>query len=236
MKTAFVTGATSGIGRAIALAMARTGYTVYAIGRSQSALEELRALESGIQPIAVDVTDREALEAVVSGLDIDVLVNNAGQMPPLGNFADMDIKDVDAALEVNLSAVIVLTRLVAPRMRERGSGHILFMGSSAGHGAFPNVAVYSATKAGIAGFAAGLRVDLSPHGVRVTEIVPGRVETALYKDILDARTREAMYATKVVQPEDIAHMVLAVLSLPEWADVSRFDIVPTRPTAPGGAK
>ncbi len=237
MKTAFVTGATSGIGRAVAIGMAQAGYGVYAVGRSRSALEELRATQGGITPIAVDVTDRDALETVVNGLDIDVLVNNAGMMPPLGNFADTAIEDIDAALEVNLSAVILLTRLVVPKMRERGSGHILFTGSMAAHVAFPNLAVYSATKAGIAGFAAGLRADMSPHGVRVTEIVPGRVETGLYKDILDAKAREAMYAaTKAVQPEDIAQMVLAVLNLPEWANVSRFDIVPTRPTSPSGSK
>ncbi|MFC0220047.1 SDR family oxidoreductase [Pseudochelatococcus lubricantis] len=237
MKTAFVTGATSGIGRAIAIGMAQAGYGVYGVGRSRKALEELRATQGGITPIAVDVTDREALETVVNGLDIDVLVNNAGMMPPLGNFADMQVADIDAALEVNLSAVILLTRLVVPQMRDRGSGHILFTGSAAAHTAFPNIAVYSATKAGISGFAAALRADMSPHGVRVTEIVPGRVETALYKDILDARAREAMYAaTKAVQPDDIAHMVLAVLSLPAWADVSRFDIVPTRPTSPSGTK
>lgn len=237
VKTAFVTGATSGIGRAIALELAQAGYEVHAAGRNRAALDELRATSAGIVPIAVDVTDREALEAVVADLAIDVLVNNAGLMPPLGNFADMAMADIDTALEVNLSAVIALTRLVVPQMRRRGSGHILFTGSVAGHAAFPNIAVYSAAKAGISGFAGGLRADLSPHGVRVTEIVAGRVETSLYKDILDAKAREAMYATsKVVQPQDVAQMVLAVLNLPEWADVSRFDIVPTRPTSPSGTK
>ncbi|CAN7534441.1 SDR family oxidoreductase [Mesorhizobium sp. LjNodule214] len=237
MTTAFITGATSGIGRAMAVALSEAGYDVYAVGRSKSALEELRATRPGITPIAVDVTDREALEAVVSDLHIDVLINNAGVMPPLGNFADMNISDIDTTLEVNLSSAIMLTRLVVPQMRDRGAGHILFTGSSAGHAAFPNVAVYSATKAAIAGFAAALRADLSSHGIRVTEIVPGRVETQLYKDILDAKARAAMYAGNVaVQPEDVARMVVALLGLPAWADVTRFDIMPTRPTTPSGSK
>ena len=95
------------------------------------------------------------------------------------------------------------------------------------------MAVYAATKGGIASFAQGLRADLSPFGIRVTEIVPGRVETALYKDILDDAARAAMYSgVKAVQPEDVARMVNGVLNLPEWATVSRFDIVPTRPTPP----
>ncbi len=221
----------------MALALSEAGYDVYAIGRSKNALEELRATRPGITPIAVDVTDREALEAVVSDLHIDVLINNAGVMPPLGNFADMKISDIDTTLEVNLSSAIMLTRLVVPQMRDRGAGHIVFTGSSAGHAAFPNVAVYSATKAAIAGFAAALRADLSSHGIRVTEIVPGRVETQLYKDILDAKARAAMYAGNVaVQPEDVARMVVTLLGLPAWADVTRFDIMPTRPTSPSGSK
>lgn len=219
------------------MALSEAGYEIYAVGRSEVALEELRAARPGITPLAVDVTDREALEAIVTGLHIDVLINNAGMMPPLGNFADMKISDIDTTLEVNLSAAVLLTRLVVPQMRDREAGHILFTGSSAAHTAFPNIAVYSAAKAALAGFAASLRADLSPYGIRVTEIVPGRVETRLYKDILDAEARAAMYAGNVaVQPEDVARMVLAVLALPAWADVTRFDILPTRPTTPIGAK
>jgi NADP-dependent 3-hydroxy acid dehydrogenase YdfG len=237
VTTAFITGATSGIGRAMAMALGEAGYEVYAIGRSMIALEELRAARPGITPIAVDITDREALEAIVTGLHVDVLINNAGMMPPLGNFADMKISDIDATLEVNLSAAVMLTRLVVPQMRDREAGHILFTGSSAAHAAFPNMAVYSAAKAAIAGFAASLRADLSPYGIRVTEIVPGRVETRLYNDILDTEARAAMYAGNVaVQPEDVARMVVAVLGLPAWADVTRFDIMPTRPTTSIGGK
>jgi NADP-dependent 3-hydroxy acid dehydrogenase YdfG len=208
---------------------------VYAVGRSPSALQDLRATHAGITPIALDVTDREAAESTVSNLHIDVLICNAGIMPPLGNFADMRISDIDATLEVNLSATILLTRFVVPQMRERQSGHIVFTGSSAAHNAFPNVAVYSAAKAAIAGFAASLRADLSQYGIRVTEIVPGRVETQLYKDILDTKARAAMYAGDVaVQPEDVAEMVVALLGLPPRADVTRFDIMPTRPTIASG--
>jgi NADP-dependent 3-hydroxy acid dehydrogenase YdfG len=237
MATALITGATSGIGRAMAVALSEAGYEVYAIGRSRAALEELRAARPGITPIAVDVTDREALEAVVLDLHIDVLINNAGMMPPLGNFADMKISDIDTTLEVNLSAAVILTRLVVPQMRERRAGHVLFTGSSAAHAAFANVAVYSATKAAIAGFAASLRADLSQYGIRVTEIVPGRVETQLYKAILDVESRAAMYAGNVaVQPEDVATMVVALLGLPASADVTRFDIMPTRPIGPTGGK
>ena len=237
MKTAFITGATSGIGRAAALALCDAGYEVYALGRSQSALKELQVERSSIFPLAMNVTDRKALETVVADLTIDVLVNNAGVMPPLENFADMDIADIDAVLQINLSSAILLTRLVLPKMRERQSGHILFTGSTAGHGSYANIAVYSATKAAISGFVAGLKADTAPYGVRVTEIVCGRVETGLYKNILDEAARAAMYAGNgAVQPDDVARMIVAVLSLPPNADVTRFDIVPTRPVSPSGTK
>jgi NADP-dependent 3-hydroxy acid dehydrogenase YdfG len=237
VKAVFITGATSGIGRAMALAISEAGYDVYAAGRSEVALEELRGARPGITPIAVDITDRDAIEAVLAELQIDVLINNAGMMPPLGNFADMRMSDIDATLEVNLSAAILLTRLVVPQMRKRQSGHIIFTGSSAAHAAFPNIAVYSATKAAISGFAASLRADLSQYGIRVTEIVPGRVETQLYKDILDMEARAAMYAGNVaVQPEDVAQMVVTLLGLPARADVTRLDIMPTRPTPPSGGQ
>ena len=237
MTKAFITGATSGIGRAMAVSLSEAGYDVYAVGRSKVALEELRAAGRNITPIAVDVTDRKAVGEIVADLNIDVLINNAGMMPPLGNFADIEISDIDATLEVNLSAAIMLTRLVVPRMRDRGSGHILFTGSAAAHTAFANIAVYSAAKAAISGFAPALRADLSQFGIRVTEIVAGRVETQLYKDILDPESRAAMYAGNVaVQPEDVAQMVVALLALPARADVTRFDIMPTRPTSPSGSK
>jgi 3-hydroxy acid dehydrogenase / malonic semialdehyde reductase len=219
------------------LELSQAGYGVYAIGRNKAALEELRASRRGITPIAIDVTDRDALESVVKDLRVDVLINNAGMMPPLGNFADMAIADIEATLQVNLRAAIMLTRLVVPQMRDRSAGHILFTGSSAAHVAFANIAVYSATKAAIAGFAASLRADLSPDGIRVTEIVAGRVETPLYKNILDAKARAAMYAGNVaVQPEDVAKMVVAILALPARADVTRFDIMPTRPVSPSGTR
>lgn len=237
MKTALVTGATSGIGRAIALELCRGDYKVYAVGRSLEALASLNAEGRNIVPVALDVTDRVAVTDAVRGLEVDVLVNNAGIMPPLGNFADSLVADIDATLDVNLTAALFLTRLIVPQMRERRSGHVIFTGSSAAHTAHPNIAVYTATKAALSGFAAALRCDLAPFGIRITEIVPGRVETLLYKDILTETSRAAMYANQIaVQPEDVAKMVVAVLDLPQWADVTRFDIMPTNPTTPTGKK
>lgn len=234
-QTAVVSGATSGIGRAIALALAAAGHQVIALGRDSQALAELR--NHGLDAIKADVTDRKAVAAVLEDRTIDVLVNNAGMIAPLGNFCDAAESDIDATLELNVSAAMHLTRTVAPGMRLRRRGHIFFTGSTAGHTAFPNMAVYCASKAAIAGFAGALRLDMAPHGVRVTEIVAGRVETALYRDILSDDARTQMYANhSAVKPEHVADMVLSVLNMPQHVNVSRFDILPTHQAVATGAQ
>lgn len=236
MSTALITGATSGVGRAIALALADSGHHVLALGRNADALADL-AQAPIITPLAIDLTDYASLQTSLADKQIDILVNNAGIMPPLSPFHTAQQADLDAAIAVNFAAQIALTRLVAPGMVARGHGHILFTGSTAGHAPFPNMAIYCATKAGIGGFAQALRLDLAEHGVRVTEIVAGRVETNLYRDILSEEKREAMYARgTAVQPKDVADIVLAVLALPLSVDVSRFDIVPTRQSVATGKK
>jgi 3-hydroxy acid dehydrogenase/malonic semialdehyde reductase len=223
MKTALVTGATGGIGRAIALALRDHGHHVTALGRDPAAIADL-AREPGITARAVDMADRPALRAAVADLVPDVLVTHAGMMPPLVPFDQLD-------------SMLALTRLVLPAMVAKGAGHIFFTGSTAGHAPFANLAVYAATKAAIGGFAQSLRLDLAPHGLRVTEIVAGRVETGLYRDRLSVQARAAMYAgNAAVQPQDVAQMVLAVLKMPPHVDVARFDILPTRQGLPTGAK
>lgn len=227
---ALVTGATSGIGRAIALALHGAGYQVTGWGRQDAALQELQAMD--LRTKAVDIADRAAVRAALTGLEPDVLINNAGMMQTLAPFCDLDQDEIDRVLEVNLGSVLALTRAVVPGMQARGRGHIFFTGSTAGHTAYANFSVYSTTKAAIAGFAQSLRLDLAPHGVRTTEIVAGRVETALYQHQLSAEARAAMYAdASAVQPADVAAMVLAVLAMPPHVDVARFDILPTQHAA-----
>lgn len=232
--TALVTGATSGIGKAITFALIQGGYEVIALGRSAAKLEEMQGT-AGVRPLALDLTDREALAAALDGEEIDVLVNNAGVIPPVVGFDQMDQADIDTTLEVNLSAAIATTRLILPGMMERRKGHVFFTGSTAGQAPFPNMAVYGASKAAISSFAEALRCDVSGSGVRITEIVAGRVETNLYKKVLTDRVRADMYsAFDAVQPEDVAQMVLSVLQMPARVDVTRFDILPTAQYVGGG--
>lgn len=231
---ALVTGATSGIGKAIAFALADAGHEVISLGRSTATLDQMQS-HKGVRPLALDLTDREALATALDGEEIDVLVNNAGIIPPVAGFAEMDQSDIDATLEVNLSAAIATTRLVLPGMVARGRGHLFFTGSIAGQAPFPNMAIYGASKAAISSFAAALRCDLSGSGVRVTEIVAGRVETALYRDALSGQARADMYAAiDAVQPDEVAQMLMAVLNMPAHVDVTRFDILPTAQFVGGG--
>lgn len=233
-QTALVTGATSGIGKAITFALAGAGYQVIALGRSTTTLEQMQSTE-GVRPLAMDLTDREALATALEGEEIDVLVNNAGVIPPVTSFDLMDQSDIDTTLEVNLSAAISTTRLTLPGMLTRKRGHVFFTGSTAGQSPFPNMAVYGASKAAISSFASALRCDVSGSGVRVTEIVAGRVETNLYKEVLTDRIRADMYAAfDAVQPDDVAAMLLSVLRMPAHVDVTRFDILPTAQFVGGG--
>ncbi|GAB4578582.1 MAG: SDR family oxidoreductase [Anaerolineales bacterium] len=228
MSIALVTGATSGIGRAIAYALASGGHHVLALGRNAEGLAEL-AKNSRITPLAVELTDRAAVQQALAKVEVDILVNNAGMMPPLGPFHTAQQEDIDTTIAANFVAQVAVTRLIVPGMIARQRGHIFFTGSTAGHTAFPNMAVYCATKFAIRGFAQALRLDLADHGIRVTEIVAGRVETNLYLNILSEEKRKAMYANdSAAQPKDVADMVLAVLALPQSVDVTRFDILPTR--------
>lgn len=233
MQTILVTGATSGIGRAIALTLHAAGYAVIATGRRAEALATLAAEAPGIGTKALDLSDRGAVARAFEGQRIDGLINNAGMMPTPGRFDRMAQPEIDRSLEVNLTNVLFLTRLLVPGMRARGAGHVIFTGSSAAHAPGAGFAAYAASKAGIAAFATALRAELSPDGIRVTELVPGRVETGLYAGVLGAGEREAMYGDgHSLQPQDVADVVLALLNLPARASVTRVDLMPTRPVSP----
>lgn len=233
MQTALVTGATSGIGRAIALALHGAGYAVLALGRNGDALARLAQEAPGVTTLAVDLTDPKAIATALNGRQVDVLVANAGVMPKPAAFDAQTLAEIDQTVLVNLSSVLWLTHHILPQMRARGAGHIVLTGSSAAHAPGANFAVYAASKAALSAFATGLRGDVAGLGIRITELVPGRVETALYGDVLPEAARAAMYqGGTALQPGDIADAVLAVLRLPPHAAVTRLDIMPTRPQPP----
>lgn len=172
-----MTGATGGIGQAIARAVAARGAEVIVSGRRVEMLEELgRELRATV--LACDLADRVAVGQLVDQAgEVDVLVANAA-LPGTGLLADFDQDDIDRTLEVNLRAPIALAKAVVPAMRARGRGHLVFISSLNGRVATPATSIYAATKFGLRGFAHGLRQDLRPHGIGVSVVLPGFVREA----------------------------------------------------------
>ncbi|MEM5340646.1 SDR family oxidoreductase [Paraburkholderia azotifigens] len=233
-RTALVTGASSGIGRAIAQRLVNDGLQVYALGRDAKALDAL-ASECNVTPIALDLQDTAPLRDLFGRVDIDVVVNNAGLLPAIAKFGESDPADIDRMIDINLRAPLRLAHMALDGMTRRKRGHLFFVGSSAGRFPHPNTAVYGATKAAISMFCDSLRCDLLGTKVRVTEIAPGRVQTSLYRTALGTQgANEKLYdAYRSIQPENIAELIATALSLPEAVDVSRMEVFPTDQAAGG---
>ena len=176
-RTVLLTGATGGLGQAIARRLHALGASLVLTGRRTDVLEPLAA-ETGARAMAVDLADPAAVDALAADCaDVDVLIANAG-LPASGHAMSFTTEQIDRALAVNLRAPMVLARLIGERMVARGHGHIVFVSSLSGKAATPRSAVYSATKFGLRGFAGGLRQDLRPSGVGVSAVFPGFVRDA----------------------------------------------------------
>lgn len=177
---ALLTGATGGLGRAIAQALAERGATLVLSGRNAEALEQLASELPGSGHITVpaDLAQAGAATKLVADAgDVDVLVANAG-LPGSGHLTDFSEEEIERLLRVNLESPIRMARSLAPRMAERGSGHLVFVSSLAGKAASPRGSLYNATKFGLRGFALALRTDLAPQGVGVSVVAPGFVREA----------------------------------------------------------
>jgi short-subunit dehydrogenase len=172
-----LTGATGGLGQAIARALAERGASLTLTGRRAEVLEPLAA-EVGGRAVAVDLADPAAPERLLADAgQVDVLVANAG-LPATGGLHSFSEEEIDRALTVNLRSPIMLAHALAPGMVERRRGHLVFMSSLAGRAAPTGSSIYSATKFGLRGFGLALREDLAPKGVGVSVILPGFIAEA----------------------------------------------------------
>jgi short-subunit dehydrogenase len=178
-STVLLTGASGGIGRAVARALAERGATVILTGRRAGVLEELRGgLGDGASVVEADLADAAAVRELPGRVGrVDVLVANAA-LPASGRVDTFSPEEIDRALDVNLRAPIQLARALAPGMVERGRGHLVFVSSLSGKISSGGSAIYSATKFGLRAFAAGLREDLLGSGVGVTTVYPGFISDA----------------------------------------------------------
>jgi 3-hydroxy acid dehydrogenase/malonic semialdehyde reductase len=236
-STAVVTGASGGIGRAIVSELVQLGVHVHAVALPDAALDAISGLEA-VTTHAVDVRDSAALAGVLSQLDVDVLVNNAGIIGDLKTVQQSEPAVADALIDINLRAAVHATMAVLPGMVRRNLGHIVFTGSIAGTRPTANSAIYSATKAALNAFADGLRMDLHGRAVRVTVLSPGRVETNLYDEAIgghDDAVARLYSGAPALQPADVAALVRMALTMPAHVDVTRVEVVPTGQVFGGSA-
>ncbi len=238
IKTALITGATSGIGKACAIKFAQNQYNLILTGRREDRLLELKSeLEKEfrikISTLAFDVRDRDAVKnaiANIAGQSIDVLVNNAGLAAGMDNIQDGSMDDWDQMIDTNVKGLLYVTRNVAPIMVEKKSGHIINIGSIAGKEVYPKGNVYCASKHAVDALSKGMRIDLLESGIKVTQIAPGAVETefSMVRFKGDKETADNVYkGFEPLHPEDIAEVAHYVTTLPPHVNLNDILIMPT---------
>ena len=234
MKTAFVTGATAGIGEATVRALVAGGWRCVATGRRKERLdalvEELGA--ENVCPAVFDVRDEAAMDAAISGLPgefaaIDLLVNNAGLAQGLSPAQKASLEDWQTMIDTNVTAMVKLTRKLLPGLIER-KGAIITVGSVAGNYVYPGGNVYAGSKAFANHFTLALRADLHGTGVRVTSIEPGMVETefTLVRTGSQEASDDLYRGVNPMTGEDIAMMIKWVAELPPHLNINRLEPMP----------
>ena len=240
-KTVIITGASSGIGEATALKLAKEGANVVLTARSEDKLKELQSKiekENAGKALVVpaDVTKKDEVQNVVDKTkekfgSIDGIVNNAGLMP-LSYVKNLHTDEWDKMVDVNLKGVLNGVSAVLPTMMEQKSGNIINISSSAGRKIYPGGAVYCATKAAVKMFSEGLRMELAPNfNINVTSIEPGFVDTALTDTITDDEIKEGLLSNfKEMTPleaEDIAEAIYYSMTQPKRENINDVYIMPT---------
>jgi len=239
-STAIITGATAGIGRATAITLARNNYDVIITGRRTEKLEaveeEIRSkTDADVLSLNFDIRNEEAVRQACEQLsgkwaEVDVLVNNAGLAAGLSSIEKGSLDDWEQMIDTNIKGLLYITRLITPGMVERKKGHIINIGSIAGKEVYEKGNVYSATKFAVDALTQGMRIDLVEHGIKVTAINPGAVETEF--SLVRFKWDEAE-ATKVYEgftplyAEDIADAVLFVVTRPHHVNIDDLTIMPT---------
>jgi serine 3-dehydrogenase len=232
-KTAFISGATAGIGAAAARKFVGAGWKVVGTGRRRERLDSLAAeLGEAFHPLMLDMVqaDEFSLEMLPEGFQaIDLLINNAGLAPPMSNLQDADQAPLDTVIDTNVSGLVALTRALLPTLIEC-KGAIINLSSVAATYPYRGGAVYAGSKAFVRQFGLGLRCDLAGTGVRVTSIEPGMVETefTLVRTGGDQAASDALYADmNPMTAEDIADTIFWVATLPPHININALELMPT---------
>lgn len=237
-KTALVTGATSGIGRATAIILAKNNYSIILCGRRE---DRLKALENELSEITkihslcFDVRDKKAVFDSINSLPdsfsrIDVLINNAGNAYGLEPIQDGNLDDWDAMIDINVKGLLYVSKAIIPKMIEQRSGHIINIGSIAAKEVYPNGNVYCASKYAVDALNKAMRIDLNPYGIRVGAIHPGMVETEFSEVRFKGDSIRAANTYKGLKPlyaEDIADIIHFVVSRPYHVNIADLFVLPT---------
>ena len=237
-KIALITGATSGIGKASALTLAKMGFDIIATGRREDRLEELgNELSPDVRflPLVFDVREREKVGEILGSLsadwsEIDVLINNAGNAHGMDPIQTGSLDDWDAMMDINVKGLLYVSKAIITGMTERKSGMIINIGSIAGKEVYPNGNVYCGSKHAVDAITKGMRIDLNPFGIRVVGIHPGMVETefSLVRFKGDETRAESVY--KGFEPllaQDIADIVEFAVSRPPHVVLADIVVLPT---------
>ena len=237
-KTALITGASSGIGKATARAFAGANINLILCGRRKEKLdalsEELQSMVK-VNTLNFDVRDKEKVADCISSLpsefkQIDILVNNAGNAHGLDPFQEGSLDDWDAMIDINVKGLLYVSKSVIPQMIERKAGHIINIGSTAGKEVYPKGNVYCASKFAVDALNQGMRIDLNAHGIKVGAINPGLTHTGFSEVRFKGDKEKADQVYKGFQPllpEDIADIILFVISRPYHVNIADLTVMPT---------
>lgn len=235
----FITGASSGIGRATAEAFAKQGAKVIATARRLERLQELKAelsekFNAGIYTAVMDVCDRSSIETVIKQLpaewqDIDVLVNNAGTAISTNKIQDSNPDDWDTMIDTNIKGLLYVTRAIIPGMIARNSGHVINIGSIAGHEYYPGGNIYCSTKHAVKAISKTLRIDLLGTPLRVSSVDPGAVHTEFSEVRWNDKAKSDQFYAEfaALKPEDIADAVVYCANTPAHVNVAEMIVMPT---------
>jgi 3-hydroxy acid dehydrogenase / malonic semialdehyde reductase len=238
METVFITGATSGIGKATSYLLANKKYRLIICGRRNDRLEEIKKNLSSlceIYTLCFDVRDKEKVAELFYNLPeswkkIDILINNAGNAHGLSPIQNGDTDDWDAMMDINVKGLLYVSRIIIPGMVARKTGHIINIGSIAGLEVYPNGNVYCASKSAVDAITKGMRMDLNAYNIKVTSINPGLVDTefSLVRFKGDKDKSRAVYDQMTpLKAIDIAEVIEFIISRPGHVNIADLLILPS---------
>lgn len=230
-KTAFITGATSGIGAATATYFSKNGINLILCGRRQERLDALKAElqnQVNVHTLTFDVRNKKDVANAINGLpeafqQIDILINNAGNAHGLDPIQDGSTEDWDAMLDINVKGLLYVSDMIIPKMIAQNSGHIINIGSTAGKEVYPKGNVYCASKHAVDAINQGMRIDLNGYNIRVGAVNPGMVETEFSEVRFkgDSEKADKVYqGFKPLQAEDIADIIHFVVTRPYHVNIA----------------